>query len=47
MRSDVTMNFSAYCTAEKDLLNGTKHDYLLKLEFSNKLNGMSAFTTDF
>ena len=47
IRSDVTMNFSASCTAEKDLLNGTTLDYLLKLQFSNKFNGMSTFTTDF
>ena len=41
------MNFSASCTAEKDLLYGIKLDYLLKLQFSNKFNGMSAFMTDF
>ena len=49
IRSDVTMNLSASCTAEKDLLNGkaTTLDYLLNLEFGNKFNGMSAFTTNF
>ena len=33
--------------AEKDILNGTTLDYLLKLDFGNKSNGMSAFMTDF
>ena len=47
IQSDVTMNFSASCSAEKDLLNGTTLDYLLKLEFGIKSNGMSAFMTDF
>ena len=47
IRSNVTMNFSASCTTEKDFLNGTTLDYLFKLEFSNKFNGMPAFTTDF
>ena len=32
---------------KKDLLNGTTLDYLLKLEFGNKSNGMSAFMTNF
>ena len=47
IQSDVTMNFSASCSAEKDLLNGTTLDYLLKLDFGKKSNGMSAFMTDF
>ena len=42
IQSDVTMNFSASCTAEKCLSNGTRLDYLLKLEFGDKFNGMSA-----
>ena len=40
------MMFSASCTTKKDLSNGTTLDYLYKLEFGDKLSGMSPFATN-